>query len=463
MSQTTLSSDISNASITKQVAEQYESFPFPPVYRIEQEDPDRSLTASFNLDFNLRKEAQLKPGSKIWVPGCGTRWAVMVALQFSDCEIVASDLSSSSITFQNRLAQNLGISNITFKQENLLETEYTDAFDYISCVGVLHHLPSPQNGFKVIHRALKDTGIAEIMVYDYKNRQYSIKMLEILALLDPKKTLSSPARFELAVSYLRALNGHAKVPKELKRVLKYVNERPGFAQELADFICNPQEHYYDVDSLLEILDQADLQVFRWKQPHYFSPDKMLENEQLCCQVRQLPSAAQAKLGSLMSDPLLEVYVSKKGVKLKADEEDMREVSESLVIKAATTIHKYHVNPDGSIDREETLVKYKVRDGHFLFDAGERRPAVLYYGQALDCVTEEPRQWLKLCDMQQNERLTTEQILRMLELTEQPIKIAELLACMNREFGTQGINIDDVKETLGTLCRTPFRLFTVQSK
>lgn len=124
----------------------------------EQEDSDCKLTASFNLDFDLRKEAQLKPGSKIWVPGCGTRWAVLVALQFSDCEIVASDLSSSSIAFQTRLVENLGLTNIKFKQENLLETGYTDEFDFISCVGVLHHLQCPLDGFKAICRALKGTG-----------------------------------------------------------------------------------------------------------------------------------------------------------------------------------------------------------------------------------------------------------------------------------------------------------------
>lgn len=88
-----------DAAGCERIAGQYEAFPFPPVYKIEQEDPRRDLRESFNLDLGLGPRAALTPGSRIWVPGCGTRWAIMVALQFRDCEIVASDLSAASLAF----------------------------------------------------------------------------------------------------------------------------------------------------------------------------------------------------------------------------------------------------------------------------------------------------------------------------------------------------------------------------
>ncbi|CAK8737012.1 hypothetical protein SODG_000733 [Sodalis praecaptivus] len=37
----------------EQIAGPYEAFPFPPVYKIEQEDPRRDLRESFNLDLGL--------------------------------------------------------------------------------------------------------------------------------------------------------------------------------------------------------------------------------------------------------------------------------------------------------------------------------------------------------------------------------------------------------------------------
>ncbi|CAK8737011.1 hypothetical protein SODG_000732 [Sodalis praecaptivus] len=67
----------------------------------------------------------------------------MIALQFRDCNIVASDISAASLAFQQRLAAGLAVANITFRQEDLLRTPYRQCFDFISCVGVVHHLPAP--------------------------------------------------------------------------------------------------------------------------------------------------------------------------------------------------------------------------------------------------------------------------------------------------------------------------------
>lgn len=42
-----------DAAGCERIAGQYEAFPFPPVYKIEQEDPRRDLRESFNLDLGL--------------------------------------------------------------------------------------------------------------------------------------------------------------------------------------------------------------------------------------------------------------------------------------------------------------------------------------------------------------------------------------------------------------------------
>jgi SAM-dependent methyltransferase len=193
-------------TLVNAVKEQYETFPFPPIYTIEEEDVRRDLKENYNLEFGLSGNRKLKQTSKIWVPGCGTRWAVMTALQFKDIEIVASDLSENSLSIQSELAHALNITNIEFRHENLLETNYDSIFDFISCVGVLHHLPDPRIGFKIIARALKDTGIAEIMVYDKWNRHYSLRMQEIIKIFDSERKLNATERFELASRVLRSAN-----------------------------------------------------------------------------------------------------------------------------------------------------------------------------------------------------------------------------------------------------------------
>src|SRR3954468_18874123 len=112
-----VSSGLSQDNITAQ----YSAFPYPEVRSIEAEDPTRSLLKSFNLKHNLPPRRHLKEGARVWVPGCGTRWAVMLALQWKDVEILATDVSPSSLAKQEALAQQLGINNVRFDLQDVCE------------------------------------------------------------------------------------------------------------------------------------------------------------------------------------------------------------------------------------------------------------------------------------------------------------------------------------------------------
>src|SRR5436309_2938963 len=87
------------------VRQQYETFPFPPVESIYQEDSARDLRVSANLDLGLFGTRALPRDGAVWVPGCGTRWAVMIALMFSDMHVLGSDLSERSLAEQAALAE----------------------------------------------------------------------------------------------------------------------------------------------------------------------------------------------------------------------------------------------------------------------------------------------------------------------------------------------------------------------
>ncbi len=49
-------------SVITAVKEQYEKFPFPHVSRLEIEDSEHDLRASFNHEFNLQGSRRLEPG-----------------------------------------------------------------------------------------------------------------------------------------------------------------------------------------------------------------------------------------------------------------------------------------------------------------------------------------------------------------------------------------------------------------
>lgn len=451
-----------DAASCERIAGQYEAFPFPPVYKIEQEDPQRDLRESFNLDLGLGSHAALTPGSRIWVPGCGTRWAIMLALQFRDCEIVASDLSAASLAFQQRLAASLAIDNIMFRQEDLMQAPYRHCFDFISCVGVLHHLPHPDDGLRVLERALTANGLLELMVYDRFNRHYSIKMRAILSILDPTQSLDSERRFALALRLLLALNARAKTPAELARVLKYVEQRPGFDRELADFISNPREHYYDVPSLLTALDRTGLRLWRWKQPDAFDPATLLDDPALHRQIQRLDSGSRAHLGSLLSEPLLELYACKAGSEPGEVAGVAAEKYRQHRLRSLTGTIRYEIGEDGGISQRSVRPKVTLRHDDLWFDAGERRPAVMHYGLAEDCITEEPRKRRRLADNALSTVFSYHQLSRLMAWSETGIPAPALAEKFFTAYPDSLLSRPQFYQGLLILCRTPFRLFALEA-
>jgi len=438
---------------------QYEEFPYPPVSSLEEEDPLRNLHASFNHDLALVGEERLTPASTIWVPGCGTRWAVMTALQFKDVQIIASDLSNASLELQRRIARSLNITNIEFRQENLLEVSYNQAFDFVSCVGVLHHLPNPQAGFELIARSLKKSGTAEIMVYDRANRQHSIRMQHILRVLDPDCRLSAPERFELALSILRAANTHTDRPRELDRVLKLVESSPDFRRELADFISHPQENYYDVVSLVSALSEAGLTPRSWKMPYLFDPQLLLPDPVLQPILAKLHATDRAQLGYLLSSWLLEVFVRHQDGEAPQRTTPHLHGSTKLREIASTTIYRF--NPDGEMIGHEARSKMAIRDGNLWIDAGERRPAVSAFGRAIDCVLEHPRRLLSLSEFGFETSLSTAEVLKLVELARSTRTIDEMADALQAEAGpARIIHRKDVLAVCEHLVRPPFRILAL---
>lgn len=439
--------------IVSSVRQHYERFPYPAVERIEQEDTERNLRASFNVDLGLRGAAALRPGATVWVPGCGTRWAVMVALQFRDVQVLATDLSQGSLSTQSALARAVGVTNIEFRYEDLLEAPYQAQFDYISCVGVLHHLPDPAAGFAVVARALKPTGLAEIMVYDRWNRHYSMRMQSVLAVLDPQRRLDAKARFEVATAVLRSRTGLMNTPREVTRVLRLLDRDPAFAIELADFISHPQEHYFDVPSLVGVLGRCGLMVHRWKQAHLFDPSLMNSDDALRRQLDGLDEVSRAHLGHLFSTALLEVFVRPAEHRPDRPREDMR----TRTVRALTHRTVHHISAGGDLIRSDRRAIMMRRDGRLLFDGGERRPAVAAYGMDRDCIRPGPRHLQRVTDFGFSSSLDDQHIEAIVRAARVPTEIGRIADVVSQDSSLPPAEPHQVVQMCEQLCRSPFRL------
>jgi hypothetical protein len=103
-------------------------------------------------------------------------------LRDTPSEIVALDLSLASIDIAAARAAVRGLANIRFVNASLLEAPQRGlgAFDYITCLGVLHHLPDPEAGLRALGDVLAPEGGMALMLYGLPGRAHIYAMQEML-------------------------------------------------------------------------------------------------------------------------------------------------------------------------------------------------------------------------------------------------------------------------------------------
>lgn len=145
------------------VQEQYEQFPYPRW---------RALPRVKKPEF-LEHFLESDP-IKILVAGAGTgREALTYAKVFPNAEILAVDLSKSSLSYAQRKAMENNLNNIVFRQADILAlgSVLKCEYDLIVSCGVLHHLKNPEEGLSILVDLLKPQGIMHLAFYSEIARQ----------------------------------------------------------------------------------------------------------------------------------------------------------------------------------------------------------------------------------------------------------------------------------------------------
>jgi len=149
--------------VTRAVAGQYESWPYPAWSRISAPEPTTLAASIAKLDPDGPRDTAPKP--EILVAGCGTgREAAIWARHYPDARITAIDISATSLSYGERRCA--GLDNIAFELLDLHRASRLNRrFDAIVCSGVLHHLPDPEKGWAALVDVLKPGGVMHVMVY----------------------------------------------------------------------------------------------------------------------------------------------------------------------------------------------------------------------------------------------------------------------------------------------------------
>lgn len=162
-------------NISRSVQAQYEHNPYPRWVNVDIPLTPVSLSqlsADLKLDL-INKEIELVTRPRILVAGCGTgQHSISVARRFKDCEVVAIDLSASSLSYAMRKSVQYGIKNIKYMQGDILQVgKLEEKFDIIESVGVLHHMDDPVEGWHNLYKILNSGGLMKIGLYSREARK----------------------------------------------------------------------------------------------------------------------------------------------------------------------------------------------------------------------------------------------------------------------------------------------------
>ena len=170
--------------VSRKVQQQYEENPYP---RWGAADPPGQ---PLSFDNYLRRRLPASPFRNldkaqidVLVAGCGTgQHAIETAQRFSGANVLAVDLSPTSLAYAVRKTRAFGCGQISYAQADILALgSIGRSFDLIEASGVLHHLADPLAGWRVLLSLLRPGGFMTIGLYSEIARAHIVEARAFIA------------------------------------------------------------------------------------------------------------------------------------------------------------------------------------------------------------------------------------------------------------------------------------------
>lgn len=168
----------------KSVKDFYESFPYPSKHIPSRESLLKNCIWLTKIIGKTPRD--FKEGEKILEAGCGTG-EFSCGFALGKAKVLGIDISENSLRHAKKLAKRFDLENAGFAQMDLINNPLQkESFDYIFCMGVLHHNKNPKEAFSKLVTLLKPKGFIVIGLYNkYGRIPIAIRRL-ILSLLAGK-------------------------------------------------------------------------------------------------------------------------------------------------------------------------------------------------------------------------------------------------------------------------------------
>ena len=167
------------------VQNQYEENPYPRWVKVARGNKPAAINVALRRKFPFAPFRALGKCEKpdVLIAGCGTgQHPIGTAQRFQSAQILAVDLSMSSLCYAKRKTREMGLNSIEYAQADLLRLGLLGRrFDVIESGGVLHHLEDPWEGWRVLLSLLRPDGVMGLGFYSAVARRNIVKVRAFIA------------------------------------------------------------------------------------------------------------------------------------------------------------------------------------------------------------------------------------------------------------------------------------------
>jgi SAM-dependent methyltransferase len=291
------------------VHQQYEALPYPP--RDPRDEAKRLVTGSpsrlhelNHYVFGGRRDFS-KPFRALIAGGGTGDAAIMLAQQLADigatAEVVYLDWSAAARKVVEARAAMRKLTNLKFVTGSLLDLPALGlgTFDYVDCCGVLHHLPDPSAGLRVLVSAVHDSGGLGVMLYGRLGRTGVYETQGLLRALTGE--LGGDVAGQLAVT--KKLLAQMPATNWLKRNPFVADHLTEGDSGIYDLLLHARDRAYDVREVVEFVAGAGLRLVDFVPAARYRPETYVSDATLLKRLDSLSFVERAAFAETLAGNL----------------------------------------------------------------------------------------------------------------------------------------------------------------
>ncbi|MGE5505919.1 MAG: class I SAM-dependent methyltransferase [Actinomycetota bacterium] len=302
------------ARYLKNVRDQYEHYSFP------KRDPEMERQRLIQCEMDMLARVNhycfagrqsFGPGFRALVAGGGTGdSAVFLAHQLAPRggRVTYVDISAHSMSVAKQRAAIRGLDNIDWVHASILDLPGLGLgrFDYVNCVGVLHHMADPDEGLRSLAAVLAEDGAMGLMVYGRYGRMdiYATQDLMRLALAGERSLSGKVAAAKDVLQRLPPNNILLRGRDRAATLRLLLDDEPN----LFDALLHEQDRSYTVDECYDFVEQAGLELVEFTNYHSaggvcrleYDPALYLDGLPVMERIRKMPRRTRQTIAEIIN-------------------------------------------------------------------------------------------------------------------------------------------------------------------